>query len=364
MIDRLRPLVGIDFARFETKAVLKVVAQAGRALGELKGLAASIPNPSILVNALALQEAKDSSAIENIVTTHDELFKAHAAVETASASAKEVDRYAYALHLGFDHLAKRKVLATSTVLEIQAELEPTKSGFRKVPGTVLRDSAGHVVYTPPDPSVVPELMSDLEKFIHNSGDSEVDPLVRMAVAHHQFESIHPFYDGNGRTGRILNVLMLVLDNLLSTPVLYLSRAIVRSKSDYYRLLQGIRNNKDAPEAWEAWILYMVDAVRTTAEQGIGTVSAIADTLKTVKHRVRDALPKIYSQDLINNIFTNPYTKIEFVERDLDVSRLTATKYLNALVEHGFLTRMKAGRNSYYVNDALLMVLLDVDHHAG
>lgn len=360
MTDRLRPLADVDFARFETTAVLKKVARASRALGELKGLAASIPNPSILVNALALQEAKDSSAIENIVTTHDELFKAHASVETASPSAKEVDRYAYALHLGFAQLTHRKVLATSTIVEIQAELEPGRPGFRKVPGTDLRDGAGRVVYTPPNPSAIPELMSDLEKFIHNSTHSNVDPLVRMAVAHHQFESIHPFYDGNGRTGRIINVLMLVLDELLSTPILYLSRAILRSKNDYYRLLQGIRNNEDAPEAWEAWILYMVEAVCTTAEQGILTVSAIADAQKTIKHRVREELPRIYSQDLINNMFTNPYTKIDLLERDLGVSRLTATKYLNALAARGFLTRMKAGRTNYYVNDALLKVLLSVE----
>ncbi|MEZ0312706.1 MAG: Fic family protein [Myxococcota bacterium] len=359
MAPALRSLANVDLTKIETNAVLRVVAQASRALGELKGLAASIPNDAILINALALQEAKDSSAIENIVTTHDELFKAHAVVDTASLSAKEVDRYAQALRLGYTHLGERKVLATSTIVQIQAALEPAKAGFRKVPGTALRDSAGRVVYTPPDPSAIAALMGDFEKFIHQSTNARLDPLIRMAVAHHQFESIHPFYDGNGRTGRILNVLMLVLDNLLNTPILYLSREILRSKSDYYRLLQDVRDSNDSPNAWEAWLIYLVDAVRTTAEQGISTVSAIAVALQDVKHRVRASLPRIYSQDLLNNIFTNPYTKIEFVERDLRVTRLTATKYLNALAQHGFVTRKKAGRSNYYVNDALVRILSNV-----
>jgi Fic family protein len=360
MANRLRSLSSLDVARFETAAVLKGVAKASRLLGELRGVASALPNKEVLINALALQEAKDSSAIENIVTTHDELFKANAVVDTISPAAKEVSLYAQGLRLGYQHVSDRRVLATSTVLDIQAVLEPSKAGFRKVPGTTLKDSTGKIVYTPPDPSFIADLMSDLEKFIHDSADIGLDPLVRMAIAHHQFESIHPFYDGNGRTGRILNVLMLVLDGLLDTPILYLSRAIVGTKSDYYRLLRAVDESRDTPDVWEAWLIYMADAVRRTAEQGIATVSAIASAIQQMKQSIRAALPKIYSHELLDNLFTHPYTKIEFVERDLNVTRLTATKYLNALAARGFLTRMKSGRSSYYINDALLRILLGLD----
>lgn len=352
----LRPLASLDLARLETAPVLKVVARASRVLGELNGIAAAIPNDAVLINALALQEAKDSSQIENIVTTHDELFKANASITEATASAKEVTRYAQALRLGYKNIRDRGILSTSAITDIQAELEPSRAGFRKVLGTTLRDSAGNVVYTPPNPQFIADLMSDLERFIRGKIHPELDPLVRMAIAHHQFESIHPFYDGNGRTGRILNVLMLVREGLLDTPILYMSRAIVRTKSDYYRLLQAVRATDDAPEIWEEWLVYMAAAVYSAALHEKITVVAIATALQRMKQSMRTALPKIYSHDLINNLFTHPYTKISLVERDLSVTRITATKYLNALAENGFLARVKAGRSYYYVNQALLRVL--------
>ena len=215
----------------------------------------------------------------------------------------------------------------------------------------MKDSAGRVVYTPPEPTDIIPLMTDLERFINEDALFGADPLIKMALIHHQFESIHPFYDGNGRTGRIINVLYLVKHGLLDIPVLYMSRYIVRTKSDYYRLLQSVRDD----DTWEEWVTYLLTAVEETAREGIATVIAIRAALLDTKHRIRDAF-RFYSQDLINNLFTHPYTKIAFVERDLKVSRLTATKYLEALTEAGFLEKRKVGRSNYYINVALTRIL--------
>jgi Fic family protein len=353
----LQPLTRLRPAIFETAPVLKRAVTAGRRLAELKGLAASIPNQAILVNTLALQEAKDSSAIENIVTTHDELFRSATYPDLfASPAAKEVRHYVQALRVGHELVQQTGLLTVNHMLAIQAELEQNNAGLRKLPGTTLKNQHGAVVYTPPqDPSHVVDLMRDLEQFINDDGVFDADPLIKMAIAHHQFESIHPFYDGNGRTGRIVNVLYLVNKQLLDIPVLYLSSAIVRSKPDYYRLLQAVREEADAPDRWQEWVLYLLAAVETTAEQTIRTVVDIKEALFGYKHRIRAGF-KFYSQDLINNLFMHPYTKIEFVERDLKVSRLTATKYLEALAGAGFVQKVKVGRSNYYVNLALNAVL--------
>jgi Fic family protein len=350
-LTRLQP------AAFETAAVLRKAVTAGRKLAELKGLAASIPNEAILINTLVLQEAKDSSAIENIVTTHDELFRSATYPDLfASSAAKKVRHYVQALRVGFGLVQQTGLLTANHMLAIQAELEQNHAGFRKLPGTTLQNQHGAVVYTPPqDPAQVVALMSDLERFINDDGAFNADPLIKMAITHHQFESIHPFYDGNGRTGRIVNVLYLVNKGLLNIPVLYLSSAIMRSKPDYYRLLQAVREQADAPELWQEWVLYLLAAVETTAEQTIRTVTDIKAALLDYKHRIRAGF-KFYSQDLINNLFMHPYTKIDFVERDLKVSRLTATKYLDALAAAGFVQRVKVGRSNYYVNVALNSIL--------
>lgn len=344
----------LDAARFDTPAILKRLASASRKLAELKGIAASIPNQGILINALGLQEAKDSSEIENIVTTHDELFKEDVLPEAVSnPAAKEVQRYRQALYLGYQLVSKTGLITANHLIEIQAELERNAAGFRKLPGTSLQGAGGAVVYTPPqDPAEIVALMGSLERFINDSDLFPADPLIKMALIHHQFESIHPFYDGNGRTGRILNVLYLMKEGLLDVPVLYLSRHIVRTKADYYRLLQAVRDN----DAWEDWVLYMLEAVEQTSGQTITTIHAIKDALFDYKHRIRDQF-KFYSQDLINNLFMHPYTKIEFIERDLGVSRLTATKYLDALAAEGFVQKQKIGRSNYYVNLALNKILL-------
>ena len=350
----LPPLEQLDAARFDTPAILKKLASSSRRLAELKGIAASIPNQGILINTLGLQEAKDSSEIENIVTTHDELFKDDVLPESfANPAAKEVLRYRQALRVGFEQVRASGLLTVNHIIQIQGELERNNAGFRKLPGTALRDGAGRTVYTPPqDPAEIVSLMAGLERFLNDPDALAVDPLIKMALAHHQFESIHPFYDGNGRTGRIVNVLYLVKEGLLDIPVLYLSKHIVRTKADYYRLLQTVRDD----DTWEDWVLYMLDAVEQTATQTLATIHAIKTALFDYKHRIR-AQHKFYSQDLINNLFTHPYTKIDFLQRDLQVSRLTATKYLDALAASGFVQKQKVGRSNYYVNQALNQILL-------
>jgi len=345
------PLHELPAVRFATPAILARLNAASRQLAELKGVASSIPNQAILVNTLGLQEAKHSSAIENIVTTHDELFR-ESLSEAATGAAKEVARYRQALRVGFDAVAGTGRLTTRHILAVQAELEQNRAGFRKVRGTVLKADDGRVVYTPPqDPDDIMRLMSDLECFINDDALLDADPLVKMALIHHQFETIHPFYDGNGRTGRIVCVLYLVKQHLLDIPVLYLSRHIVRTKSEYYRLLQAVREG----DAWEDWVVYMLTAIETTARQGIATIHAIKAALLDVKHRIRER-HRFYSQDLINNLFLHPYTKIDFLKADLSVSRLTAAKYLDALVSDGILEKRKIGRSNYYVNTRLYAIL--------
>ncbi|MBS0381776.1 MAG: Fic family protein [Proteobacteria bacterium] len=352
---RLQPLERLDSARFDTPAILKRLVGAHRRLAEFKGVAGTMPNQGILISTLGLQEAKDSSAIENIVTTHDELFREAAfPAGPGSPAAKEVTRYRQALDVGFRAVRATGLLTTNHILDIQTTLERNRAGLRKVPGTVLKDDVGHTVYTPPAPDLLPGLMSDLDRFINDGVAFNADPLVKMALVHHQIESIHPFYDGNGRTGRIVNVLYLVKAGLLGTPVLYLSRAIVRSKADYYRLLQGVRDH----DIWEEWVLYMLGVVEQTAADGITTIDAIRTLLLDYKHRIR-AQYRFYSQDLINNLFSHPYTKIEFVQRDLKVSRLTATRYLDTLAVGGFLLKRRIGRSNYYINTPLYRVLTGV-----
>lgn len=352
-MSEISPLHLLPPERLETAAILKMLAKASRKLAELKGVAASIPNQGVLINTLGMQEAKDSSAIENIVTTHDELFKDDAFPEAAANPAvKEVLRYRQALRVGFEAVQQSGLLSVNHMVAIQGELERNSAGLRKLPGTALKNGAGETVYTPPqEHAVIVTLMTDLERFINDDQLFDADPLIKMALIHYQFESIHPFYDGNGRTGRIVNVVYLVKQGLLDIPVLYLSRHIVRTKTDYYRLLQAVRDR----DAWEEWVMYMLTVVEHTAGETIDTIHAIKAALMDAKHRIRSQY-KFYSQDLINNLFTHPYTKIEFIERDLNVSRLTATKYLEALTAGGFLQKQKIGRSNYYVNLALNAIL--------
>lgn len=349
----IRPLESLDPARFERPDLLRAVAHAARSLAELKGVAASLPNSGILLSTLPLQEARDSSAIENIVTTQDELFREAAHPEgSINPAAKEVVRYGAALRLGFEAVRDTGLLTTRHILAIQAELEQNNAGLRRLPGTVLRDQTGQVIYTPPqDATEVVRLMDGLERFINADPAFPVDPLVRMALIHHQFESIHPFYDGNGRTGRIVNVLYLVKEGLLDLPILYLSRHIVRTKARYYALLQAVRDE----DRWEEWVAYILEAVDVTARDALASVEAIRSLLLETKHAIRSK-HRFYSQDLLNSLFRHPYTRIGFVETELGVSRLTASRYLEALVQDGILEKHRAGRTALYINPRLVRVL--------
>lgn len=350
----MRPLHQIDASTFETVPILKALNAATRQLAELKGKAATIPNQAILINTLAIQEAKDSSEIENIITTHDELFQGDlGGTSTLKPAAKEVLRYREALWQGFHAVTASGLLTNQTILTIQARLEQNEAGFRKVPGTALKnEQTGEAVYTPPqNHEEIQSYMQDLERFINDPDLSPVDPLIKMALIHHRFETIHPFYDGNGRTGRIVNVLYLVKEKLLDIPTLYLSRYILQTKQDYYRLLQEVRIR----ENWGDWILYLLTAIELTSLHTIDTVGQIKDALQDYKRRIR-AEHKFYSQDLINNLFTHPYTKIEFIRNDLKVSRVTATRYLDELCATGFLHKRKIGRTNYYINPALAKIL--------
>ena len=338
-------------ASLEVKAVWQSLAEAHRHLAELKGLCESLPNRAILLDTLAIQEAKDSSEIENIITTHDELY-AYDQSSSASPAAKEVQNYIAALRVGFQDVVDSGLIRMSTILRVQEAVEQNNAGFRKVPGTVLKNqTTGATVYEPPqDAGLIDKLMTDLVAFIH--ADDELDPLLRMAIAHHQFESIHPFYDGNGRTGRILNLLMLQRDGLLDLPVLYLSRYITSTKNQYYQLLQSTRESRD----WVDWCAYIVKGVAITAKSEIRLVKNLRTLMQATKHRLRDELPKIYSQELLNNLFRYPYTKIEFVEKDLGVSRITAAKHLDTLAKNGFVEKKKIGRTNFYINRPLFELL--------
>ncbi|WMJ08475.1 Fic family protein [Nitrosomonas sp. sh817] len=342
----------------ETKAVLKKLARAHQALAELKGIAASIPNEGILISTLSLQEAKDSSAIENIITTHDDLYRSDSTAKLfVSIAAKEVHNYANALHYGFQQVKANGLLTNNDVLYIQATIEENSAGFRKLPGTALKnDLTGVIVYTPPQHAdEIVTLMTNLERFINDDDLCDWDTLTKMAVIHHQFESIHPFYDGNGRTGRIINILYLVKQGLLKIPVLYLSRYINQNKIDYYRLLQTTRDTDD----WEPWLMFMLEGVEQTAKQTVALIEGIKTIMQAFKQKMRSELPKIYSQDLLNNLFRHPYTKIDFVMTELNVSRITAIRYLDQLIGIGLLEKHKIGRDNYYINTALYNLLSNV-----
>jgi Fic family protein len=335
----------------ETKPILKLAASAHRYLAELKGIAATIPNQKILITTLILQEAKDSSAVENIITTHDELFKAELySNQPISTATKEVQNYAAALQTGFERVKQNKILSLAYILEIQQALEQNTAGLRKTLGTSLKNqSTGETVYTPPQHyDDIYQAMQNLVDFINDNTLSDLDPLVKMAMIHHQFESIHPFYDGNGRTGRIINILYLVIQDLLSLPILYLSGFVVRHKQDYYQLLQQVRDTGN----WEDWILFNLKGVEQTAQQSIALVTQMNGLMLQYKHQIRLKLPTLYSQDLINHLFRHPYTKVDFLTTELQVSKSTALRYLTALVEHDFLEKYTIGKNTFYINKPL------------
>jgi Fic family protein len=346
---------GLEPEQLESRAVLKKLASARAALAELKGVASSIPNERILIDTLSIQEAKDSSGIENIVTTHDEIYQGVASeTRFPSPASKEVYRYAEALKFGFAKVQENGMLNLRLIKEIQAVIEGNNAGFRKQAGTkLINDATEEVVYVPPqDPILIENLMSNLELFINTAHLLEVDPLIKMAIVHHQFESIHPFYDGNGRTGRIINILFLIQHQLLNLPILYLSKYILRHRSEYYRLLQSTRETNE----WEEWLIYILSAVEETSIETVSKIKAIKKLMQELKIKIRQEQPRMYSQDLLNNLFRHPYSKIGLLQSDLRISRQTATKYLETLSAMGILVKIKIGRSNYFLNHQLFSLL--------
>ena len=321
-------------------------------MAKLNGVAKIIPNSQILINSLVLREAKDSSEIENIITTHDELFRAGLDIGSVTHETKEVEHYRQALLKGYALVQEHQLLLKRDIIAIQKELEQNDAGVRRQAGTVLRNTAtGEVVFEPPQEyEVIQELLANLEAYINEPND--LDPLVNMAIIHYQFESIHPFYDGNGRTGRIINILYLILKELLDLPILYLSSYIIQHKADYYRLLQEVRTQ----ENWEAWILYMLDGIEQTSLETIDLINNIYTLMHKTKTEIREKLPKIYSKDLVEILFMHPYTKIDFLVAGLGIARQTASIYLNELETHGIMEGIKIGRSKYFVNKELFDML--------
>ena len=345
----------------ESKAIMKQLVVAHRYLAQLHGVARTIPNENILISTLTLQEAKESSSIENIVTTQDDLYKTDLNIASyMNPAAKEVLDYRSAILRGFQLVKDKHILSCNIIKEIQQQLEHNRAGFRTVPGTMLKRSDGEVVYTPPqDGREVERLMGNLEEFINNDTLCELDPLVKMAIAHHQFESIHPFYDGNGRTGRIINILMLITSGLLDLPILYLSRYITRNKGEYYRLIQAIRDkNVDNQHEWEEWIIFILKGIEDTSRSTVDLINRISQLMAEYKVILRPLFGRLYKHELLNNLFKHPYTKIEFLERDMMVSRQTASKYLDMIVDKGLLTKTKMWKENYYINTALVDIFIN------
>jgi Fic family protein len=334
---------------FDTKRILKQLAQSHKMLAELKGYSQTIPNQHMLINAVTVNEAKDSSAVENIITTHDELFQAMSLSPHASPAAKEVVSYRTALWHGYELVKAKGMLTTNMIIEIQQLIEHNSAGVRKLSGTViLNETTGEVLHTPPSgESEILNLMANLEKYVNEDLDN-TDPLIKLAVLHYQFEAIHPFYDGNGRTGRIINVLYLVLKDLLESPILYLSKHIIRHKAAYYKLLQDVRTGN----AWEEWVLFMLAGIEETAEETLLLVKKINALVVDTAEDIRRALPKLYSRELVDALFFDFYTKRVYVEKKLDINRNTASAYLSALAEAGFLSSQMVGKERIYLNNRL------------
>ena len=337
----------------ETPVVLKRTIAAARALAELKGAGNIIPNQKILLTGILMQEARLSSEIENIVTTNDELYQAIAddLFTQASPHTKEVLRYQQALWTGYQKLSSRP-LCVNLFIELVEIIKDQSMGIRRVPGTKLTGIGGEVVYTPPEGEhVLRDKLANLEQFIHNTDDG-LDPLVKLAVTHYQFEAIHPFADGNGRVGRIINILYLVEKGLLELPILYFSRYIIRNKADYY---EGLRKVTEA-DAWEQWVLYILGGIEAMARETHARIVRIRDLMEEMSREAQEKCGKAYSKDLVELVFEQPYCKIRFLEERGIAMRQTASNYLKAFADAGLLHPVKAGREMYYINHRLLKVL--------
>ncbi len=348
-LEKLPPLR----EKVETIKILRQTNKSTAALSELKGIAKTIPNQAMLINAIVLQEAKDSSEIENIITTQDELYKALTSNKThISLETKEVVNYRKAIFHGYDLAKNQGFLRVNDIVDIQQILVGNAAGIRSTPGTVLKnDTTGEIVYTPPqDKSEILDLMTNFIN--HFNKQQDLSPLINLAILHYQFESIHPFYDGNGRTGRILNILYLILNDLIEVPILYLSSYIIANKQEYYRLL----NQTNLTGKWEEWIMFMLKAVESTSKNTIERISSIKEQLDYTIIQVQKEAPKIYRKELVELLFEQPYSKIEFVVNKLGVERKAASRYLKELESIGVVESQKVGRETLYINRQLIEIL--------
>src|SRR6056297_2178023 len=340
-------------ANLETRGVLKQLTRSHKSLAELKGFADMIPNKNILINAVIINEAKDSSEIEDIITTHDELFRVMSSESYNSHAAKEVVNYRTALWHGYELVKEKKIITTNIIIEIQNLIESNRAGIRNLSGTVLKNElTGETIYTPPsEKKEILSLLSNLELYINEDYDN-VDPLVKLAVIHYQFESIHPFYDGNGRTGRILNILYLVLENLLDSPILYLSKYINNNKQEYYHLIQNTHDKGD----WESWILFILEGIEKMSDSSLKVLKKIDNLFQDVDNKIKESEPTIYSRKLTEVIFKNFYTRINDLQENINVTRKTASNYLHKLVELGILNVEKRGRKKIFINYRLVDIV--------
>lgn len=337
----------------ETKKILRKTISAGRALAQLNGALLNLPNPTLFLDTIYLQEAKASSEVENIITTNDELYKSLVADKKyENPATKEVLSYKEALWVGMEQLKKKPFITTNLCISIVQCIKQNTASIRRTPGITLTNTKGEVIYTPPSgEDVIREKLANWEKFINNN-DTTIDPLIKMALMHYQFEAIHPFADGNGRTGRILLLLYLKLSGLLDTPAIYLSEYIIKNKENYYKCLRSVTENND----WENYILYMLDMIEETSVKGLERLNKITKTIDNTADEIKTKLPKIYSKDLVEILFRLPYTKRQHLINENIGNLKTVGNYLIALEENGFLKSVKVGKEKLYLNERLLMIL--------
>ena len=336
-----------------TIETLKKLSDVNFKIGELKGILNQLPNPEILINAITLGEAKDSSEIENIITTYDELYKEMANPSSSFGAAKEVLRYHRAIMTGYNYIKENGFISIRLIKDIQNEIEINKSGIRKLPGNVIKNTrTGEIIYTPPQSETeILDYLSNLEQYINLN--NEYDPLINMGVIHYQFEAIHPFYDGNGRTGRVINILYLVMKNKISYPVLYLSRYIIRNKEQYYKLLQ--ESEHDIYKIIE-FVQYMLQGIKETAEFTIDFINEIVKSMDATTKKMKEVLPKLYSNDLVEYLYSNFYTKNELFKDEFGITRQTASIRLKELEKSGFLYSEQIGKETIYINVALMELM--------
>jgi Uncharacterized conserved protein len=339
----------------ENKNILKKAIAANKALAELNCLSALLPNSLVLVNVIGLQEAKLSSEIENVVTTNDALYKAYSnELECTDPQTKEVLRYKEALWHGYLMLEEGRPISIRLMEELYRIVKQAGGGIRKHSGTKLSNMSGKIIYTPPEgEEVIREKLKNLEQYINDDFDADIDPLIKLPIIHYQFEAIHPFSDGNGRVGRIINILYLIDKGLLTYPVLYLSKYIIENKEKYYSGLRKVTEDGK----WEEWILYILSAVEYTAKLTKEKILKIKEQFEADVELIKEQLPKFYSKDLLEVIYEHPYCKISFLEKRGVAKRQTASKYLKALSELGVLKAVKVGKEYYYINEKFLQILI-------